>query len=133
MAQADLEFLAARLTLAQLVLAAGDGEGAGSLVAEARAVAPELALVWFHRGVVERRRGRLAEAISAYRQAVALDPAAADAHQNLAVCLLLGGDIPGARGGFSRAIALLLDQGRSEEAEALRGQAGSVVKLEPAG
>lgn len=125
--------LAARLNLAQLLLAGGDGEGAGALVAEACAVAPELALVWFHRGAVERQRGRLAEAISAYREAVALDPAAAEAHQNLAVCLLLGGDIHGARGGFGRAIALLHDQGRGEEAEALRGQAGSVVKLEPAG
>ncbi|MEB3184786.1 MAG: glycosyltransferase [Cyanobacteriota bacterium] len=122
--------LAARLNLAQLLLAAGDAPGAGALVEGACAAAPELALVWFHRGVVERQRGRLAEAIGAYRQAAALDPAAPDTQQNLAVCLLLGGDIAGARSGFSRAIALLHEQGRRQEAEALRRQAGQLVKLE---
>ena len=123
--------LAARLNLAQLLLARGDSGGAGELVEEACKAAPELALVWFHRGVVERQRGRLAEAIGAYRQAAALDPQAPETQQNLAVCLLLGGDIPGARSGFTRAIALLGEQGRSQEAEALRQQAGSFVKLEP--
>ena len=124
--------LAARLNLAQLLLAAGDGAGAATLVEAACSAAPELALVWFHRGVVERQRGQLAEAIGAYRQAASLDPQAADTQQNLAVCLLLGGDIAGARSGFSRAIALLQQQGRSQEAEALRQQAGTLVKLEPA-
>ena len=123
--------LAARLNLAQLLLAGGDGAGATALVEAACSAAPELALVWFHRGVVERQRGRLAEAIGAYRQAASLDPQAADTQQNLAVCLLLGGDIPGARNGFSRAIALLQQQGRSQEAEALHRQAGTLVKLEP--
>ena len=122
--------LAARLNLAQLLLAGGDAGGASELVEDACTAAPELALVWFHRGVVERQRGRLAEAIGAYRQAAALDPQAAETQQNLAVCLLLGGDIPGARSGFNRAITLLREQGRSQEAEALRQQAGSLVKLE---
>ena len=123
--------LAARLNLAQLLLAAGDAAGAAALVEAACNAAPELALVWFHRGVVERQRGRLAEAIGAYRQAASLDPQAPETQQNLAVCLLLGGDIPGARSGFSRAIALLQQQGRGQEAEALRQQAGTLVKLEP--
>ena len=122
--------LAARLNLAQLLLGSGDAQGAGELVEDACNAAPELALVWFHRGMVERQRGRLAEAISAYRQAAALDPQAPETQQNLAVCLLLGGDIPGARSGFTRAIALLNKQGRNQEAEALRQQAGSLVKLE---
>ena len=122
--------LAARLNLAQLLLAGGDARGAGALVEAACNAAPELALVWFHRGVVERQRGRLGEAIGAYRQAAALDPQAPETQQNLAVCLLLGGDIAGARSSFNRAIALLREQGRSQEAEALRQQAGSLVKLE---
>jgi len=122
--------LAARLNLARLLLAAGDVEAAAALVEAAGAAAPELALVWFHRGVVERRRGRLSEAIAAYRQALARDPSAPETHQNLAVCLLLAGDIPGARAGFSRAIALLHQQGRHGEATALRQQAGSLVKLD---
>ncbi|MFM7547655.1 MAG: glycosyltransferase [Cyanobacteriota bacterium] len=122
--------LAARLNLAQLLLAGGDAPGAGELVEGACTAAPELALVWFHRGVVERQRGRLAEAIGAYRQAAALDPQAPETQQNLAVCLLLGGDIGGARSGFNRAIALLREQGRSQEAAALHQQAGSLVKLE---
>ena len=122
--------LAARLNLAQLLLTSGDIQGAGALVEDACTAAPELALVWFHRGVVERQRGRLAEAMCAYRQAAALDPQAPETQQNLAVCLLLGGDIGGARSGFNRAITLLREQGRSPEAEALRQQAGSLVKLE---
>ena len=47
-----------------------------------------------------------------------------------ATTALLGGDIDGARAGFSRAIALLQAQGRSNEAEALRQQAGAMVKLD---
>jgi Flp pilus assembly protein TadD len=80
--------------------------------------------------VVERQRGRLAEAIHAYRQAAALDPRAPETQQNLAVCLLLGGDIQGARHGFTQAIALLQQQGRRQEAAALLQQAGSLVKLD---
>jgi tetratricopeptide (TPR) repeat protein len=122
--------LAARLNLAQLLLACGDAAGAAELVAEACAAAPELALVWFHRGVVARQQGQLGEAIAAYRRALELDPDAADVQRNLAVCLLLGGDIPGAREGFRRAIALLQAQGRHQEAVTLGQQAGSLVKLE---
>jgi len=122
--------LAARLNLAQLLLAGGDPDQAATLVEGACDAAPELALVWFHRGVVERQRGRLAEAIHAYRQAAALDPHAPETQQNLAVCLLLGGDIQGARHGFTQAIALLQQQGRRHEAAALLQQAGSLVKLD---
>ena len=122
--------LAARLNLAQLLLDGGDPDQAATLVEGACDAAPELALVWFHRGVVERQRGRLAEAIHAYRQAAALDPRAPETQQNLAVCLLLGGDIQGARHGFTQAIALLQQQGRRQEAAALLQQAGSLVKLD---
>lgn len=40
-------------------------------------------------GAVLQARGKLAEAVSCLEQAVATDPDAADAHYNLAVCLLL--------------------------------------------
>ena len=46
------------------------------------------------------------------------------------MALLLGGDIIGARQGFRQAIQLLLLQGRRDEAEQLRQQAGELVKLE---
>jgi hypothetical protein len=48
----------------------------------------------------------------------------------LAVALLLSGDVPGARTGFRRAIELLQQQNRGAEAEALKRQAGAMVKLE---
>ena len=69
--------------------------------------------------------------IPAYREALARDPSHPEAHQNLAVALLLAGDIPGARQGFRQAIALLRDQGRTGEATALASHAGELVRLDP--
>ena len=122
--------LAARLNLAQALLEQGEVEEAAALASGACQAAPELALAWFQLGVIERQRGQLAAAIAAYRQSLQLDPNAAASHQNLAVCLLLAGDIPGCRQGFSSAIRLLQQQGRTSEASALLQQAGSLVKLE---
>jgi tetratricopeptide (TPR) repeat protein len=122
--------LAARLNLAQALLEQGEVEEAAALARGACQAAPELALAWFQLGVIERQRGQLAAAIAAYRQSLQLDPNAAASHQNLAVCLLLAGDIPGCRQGFSSAIRLLQQQGRTSEAAALLQQAGSLVKLE---
>jgi len=122
--------LAARLNLAQALLEQGNAEEAAALARGACQAAPELALAWFQLGVIERQRGQLVAAIAAYRQSLQLDPNAAASHQNLAVCLLLAGDIPGCRQGFSSAIRLLQQQGRTSEAAALHQQAGSLVKLE---
>jgi tetratricopeptide (TPR) repeat protein len=122
--------LAARLNLAALLLGLGQHSEAADQAAAATAAAPELAVGWFNRGVIERQRGRLEAAIAAYRQALALEPDHAEAHRNLAAALLLSGDIVGARAGFGRAIALLAEQGRCEEAAELRRRAGGLVKLE---
>ncbi len=78
---------------------------------------------------MERRRGAIGAAIEAYRRALALDPQQAGSQQNLAVALLLAGDIPGSRAAFRGAIALLEEQGRTEEARALARQAASMVRL----
>ena len=127
--------LAARLNLAALLqepgtTSQGGLEEACELCRQACAAAPELALGWLHLGISERRRGQLPAAIAAYRSALERDPSLAAAQQNLAVALLLSGDVPGARSGFRRAIALLEQQNRQSEAEALRQQAGSMVKLD---
>lgn len=127
--------LAARLNLAALLqepstTSQGALEEACELCREACAAAPELALGWLHLGISERRRGQLPAAITAYRSALERDPSLAAAQQNLAVALLLSGDVPGARSGFRQAIALLEQQNRQSEAEALRQQAGSMVKLD---
>jgi len=127
--------LAARLNLAALLQnASGDEsstlEEACELCRQATAAAPELALGWLHLGLSERRCGRLPAAIVAYRSALERDPSQAAAQQNLAVALLLSGDVPGARTGFRRAIELLQQQNRGAEAEALKRQAGAMVKLE---
>jgi tetratricopeptide (TPR) repeat protein len=122
--------LAARLNLAGLVQESGGLEEAGALCRAATNAAPELALGWLHLGLVERRRGRIPEAITAYRTALQRDPTLAAAQQNLAVALLLSGDIGGARMAFRQAIALLDQQNRGAEAEALRRQAGTMVKLD---
>jgi tetratricopeptide (TPR) repeat protein len=122
--------LAARLNLAALLLHQDQLEDAEELCRQATTVAPEIGLGWFNLGVIRRRRGDLAGALEAYRQAAALSPEHAETQQNLAVALLLGGDIIGARQGFRQAIQLLVLQGRGDEAEQLRQQAGQLVKLE---
>ena len=122
--------LAARLNLAALLLHQDQLEDAEELCRQATTVAPEIGLGWFNLGVIRRRRGDLGSALEAYRQAAALSPDHAETQQNLAVALLLGGDIIGARQGFRQAIQLLLLQGRRDEAEQLRQQAGELVKLE---
>ncbi|MEB3348942.1 MAG: glycosyltransferase [Cyanobacteriota bacterium] len=122
--------LAARLNLAALLLEQGDLEGAEALCEEATAVAPEVGLGWYNLGLVRRRRGQLAAAIAAYRQALAREPQHAASHQNLAAALLLAGDIAGARQGFQEAIDLLETQGRVQEAAQLRSRAGAMVRLD---
>jgi Flp pilus assembly protein TadD len=85
---------------------------------------------WIALGLIERQRGLPMAAIAAYRQALELDRQHPEAHQNLAVALLMAGDIGGAREGFRQAIALLRDQGRAAEASALASRAGALVRLE---
>ena len=122
--------LAARLNLAALLLHQGQLEDAEQLCRQATTVAPEIGLGWYNLGLIRRRRGDLAGALAAYRQAGVLSPEHAETQQNLAVASLLGGDIDGARSGFRQAIRLLQQQGRRDEAEQLRQQAGQLVKLE---
>jgi len=121
--------LGAQLNLATLLLEHGNLEDAAALARGAAEAAPELALGWRSLGLIERRRGRLGEAIQAYRRSLSLEPDHPETHQNLAVALLLGGEIDGARAGFVQAISLLQTQGRHGEAVALRQQAGAMVKL----
>ena len=122
--------LAARLNLAALLLHQNQLDAAEQLCRQATTVAPEVGLGWYNLGLIQRRQGDLASAIAAYRQAGDLCPDHAETQQNLAVALLLGGDIDGARSGFRQAITLLQQQGRGDEAEQLRQQAGQLVKLE---
>jgi len=123
--------LAACLNLAGLLLEAGELEDAAALCRQATAAAPAIAQGWSQLGLVERRRGAITAAIEAYRRALALDPRQAATQQNLAVALLLGGDIPSCRAAFRQAITLLEGEGRREEARALARQAASMVRLDP--
>ena len=122
--------LAARLNLAALLLQQGQAQEAEQLCQRATAAAPEIGLGWYNLGLIRRRLGDIGGALEAYREARRLTPEHAETHQNLAVALLLGGDIDGARSSFRQAITLLTQQGRSTEADHLRQQAGSMVKLE---
>ena len=122
--------LAARLNLAALLLQQGQLQEAEALCQRATAAAPEISLGWYNRGLIRPRLGDIAGALEAYREARRLQPEHAETHQNLAVALLLGGDIDGARSSFRQAIALLNQQGRSSEAAQLRQQAGAMMKLE---
>ena len=121
--------LAARLNLATLELERGSLDAAAALCREATLAAPSIAQAWNQLGLVERRRGRIRDAITAYGEALGLDPDLAATHQNLAVAQLLGGDIAGCRSSFRRAIQLLRDQGRMAEAAALEQQAATMVRL----
>ncbi len=120
----------ARLNLAALLLRRGDLEEAARLTGTVTHLCPDLPLGWYNLGLIERQRGRLAQAITAYRQALGLAPDHADAQRNLAAALLMGGDIPGAREGFRRAIALLESQGQQAQAQELALRAGALVRLE---
>jgi len=122
--------LAARLNLAALLLQLGQAQEAETLCQRATAAAPEISLGWYNLGLIRRRLGDIAGALEAYREARRLQPDHPETHQNLAVALLLGGDIDGARSSFRQAIDLLNQQGRSGEAAQLRQQAGAMVKLE---
>ena len=84
-------------------------------------------------GLMQRRKGDIAAAIQAYAAALERHPDHPETHQNMAVALLLGGDIDGARKGFRVAIALLEDQGRPEAAQALYKQVQGMVKLDEVG
>ena len=75
----------------------------------------------------------IAAAINAYTKAIQRHPNHPECHQNLAVALLMGGDIDGARNGFRIALDLLEAQGRNNEAKALRSQVEGLVKLNEAG
>jgi tetratricopeptide (TPR) repeat protein len=129
--------LGAQLNLAALLVEQSAGDGGAALLAEAAhwaaeatAAAPELALGWRSLGLIERRRGQLDAAIAAYRRSLAIESDHPETQQNLAVALLLGGDIEAARSGFRRAITLLQGLGRQREAAALEIQARALVKLD---
>jgi tetratricopeptide (TPR) repeat protein len=121
--------LGARLNLANLLLEAGALEEAAQRCREATTAAPTIPQGWSLLGLVERRRGSILAAIEAYRRALQLDPNQAATHQNLAVALLLGGNIEASRAAFRQAIDLLERQGRQGEARALERQAASMVRL----
>jgi tetratricopeptide (TPR) repeat protein len=125
--------LAAALNLAALLLRRGDLDGAADAATTVTEAGPELALGWYNLGLIERQRGRLQAAIAAYRRAAQLEPGHAETHQNLAVALLLGGDLPEARSGFRTAIRLLEQQGRGGEAAELSRRVGELVRLEATG
>ncbi len=122
--------LGARLNLAALLCEQGALAEAAELCGQACAIAPEVGLAWYNQGLIERRRGHLPQAITAYRRALELDPQHAEAQQNLGAALLLSGDIAAARGAFRQALELLRSQNRQGEAEALRQRASALVKLE---
>ncbi len=123
--------LGARLNLAARLMEQGQLVEAIALTQTATQRAPEVALGWYNLGLMQRRHGNTAAALEAYQRALELDPNNAECHQNNAVARLMGGDIDGARAGFRRAIALLKEQGRDDDARALREKAQAIVKLDP--
>jgi tetratricopeptide (TPR) repeat protein len=64
--------------------------------------------------------GLLTDAITAYQQALHLDPNYAEAHQNLGVALLKIGSVPASLEAFRKAIALHDEQHNPDEAQRLR-------------
>ena len=122
--------LGARLNLAALLLNRDDAGAALPLCQAATELAPEVPLGWYNLGLIRRRLGDLSGAIEAYGGALRQNPDHAEAHQNLAVAQLLGGNIDAARLSFTEAIRLLRRQGRADAADQLLQQAGSMVKLE---
>ena len=60
-------------------------------------------MAYYNLGLAQRLRGYLDEAITAYRQAIALSPYYAEAHQNLGVALFKLGKLPEAIQSFGHA------------------------------
>ena len=125
--------LGARLNLAALLMDVDQLDEAIALTQEATEQAPEVALTWYNLGLMQRRKGDIGAAIKAYGQSLARHPDHAECHQNMAVALLLGGDIDGARKGFHVAIALMQEQGRQQDADDLYARVKDVVKLNEVG
>ena len=122
--------LGARINLAARLMEQGALDEAIQLTEVATQAAPEVAIAWANLGLMQRQKGNIAAALKAYSQAIRLGPDNPTWHQNHAVALLLGGDIEGARNSFRSAIRLFIDQGREQEAEALRSKARGLVKLD---
>ena len=94
--------------------------------------APELVLGGYNLGLIQRKAGRIAEALESYETALQLAPANPELHQNRGSAQLIGGNFDDARDSFLTAIGLLLEQGRQEEAEELSRRAGEMVNLNAA-
>jgi len=122
--------LGARINLAARLMEQGALDEAIQLTEAATQAAPEVAIAWANLGLMQRQKGNIAAALKAYNQAIQLDPSNPTCHQNRAVALLLGGDIEAARNSFRSAIQLFIDQGREQEAQALRSKAQGLVKLD---
>ena len=122
--------LGARINLAARLMEQGALDEAIQLTEAATQAAPEVAIAWANLGLMQRQKGNIAAALKAYNQSIQLDPINPTCHQNRAVALLLGGDIEAARNSFRSAIQLFIDQGREQEAQALRSKAQGLVKLD---
>ena len=82
---------------------AGDLGAAETLLQAATAADANNAMAWSELGLVQRQRGKFAEARASYEKALALDPAYAPAHRNLGVLLdLYLGDTAAALRSFMR-------------------------------
>jgi tetratricopeptide (TPR) repeat protein len=62
---------------------------------EAIRIEPKYAVAYYNLGVIYERQARYTDAINLYRQSIAIDPAAPDPQLNLALMLLVTGDLPG--------------------------------------
>lgn len=57
-------------------------------------IEPKYAVAYYNLGVIYERQARYQDAINQYRQSIALDPTAPDPQLNLALMLLVTGDLP---------------------------------------
>ena len=89
-------FPEAQIVLANLLDARGDAAGAAAALEVAIRQRPDDFGAWFRYGLVLRKLRRDAEAESALKRAVSLDPANADAHAALADLYQVRSDLPAA-------------------------------------
>ncbi len=94
---ADPQEWYARYDLGRILLDRGDAAGAAREFTEGTRVWPAEAQLHFALGVALRRDGRAAEAIDAFRAAVAADSALDEGRWNLALLSIEAGDTTGAR------------------------------------
>tara|TARA_Y100001968_G_C19412266_1_gene746981 strand:- start:455 stop:1660 length:1206 start_codon:yes stop_codon:yes gene_type:complete len=118
------------LNLSALLFNQGKLDEAMRLTSQVVKQAPEVPIGWYNLGLIQRRLGYVKKAVLSYSRSIDLNPNHVESYQNLAFAMFIEGNIKGARQNFIKALALLKDQSRDEEAIELSNKIQGMIKVE---